>query len=204
MELTNRHCSQGDSLTQNMDARSFAHRVGAAYSRKLDVLVRGYGGFNTAMGALLFDEIFARKGESQPGSSESSSVVRMVTLWFGGSIDADDFLPGQAPSGSQRVLIRLLTCTSLEDGWSGAEARPLPPASTQRHMCPAQCLSLHRAPLGIHIGPLGAHSLTHSIVGTNDSVFPNKPQHLSLSDFTSNLHTMLTNLTSPDSAYAVS
>lgn len=42
------------------------------------------------------------------------------------------------------------------------------------------------------------------VVGTNDSVLPGTPQHLSLSDFETNLRTILTNLTSPDSEYAVS
>lgn len=75
-----------------MDAGSFAHRVGAAYSRKLDVPVRGYGGYNSAMATPLFDEIFARKGDS-------SSLVRMVTVWFGGS--ESDTGPGPGPGRSK-------------------------------------------------------------------------------------------------------
>jgi hypothetical protein len=93
MELTKRHRCQGDSLTQNTDAGSFSHRMNAAYSRKFDVLNRGYGGFNTAWASPLFDEIFARKEET-PSSIAGSSVVRMVTLWFGGSTGADDSSAG--------------------------------------------------------------------------------------------------------------
>lgn len=101
-----------------MDAGSFAHRVGAAYSRKLDVPVRGYGGYNSAMATPLFNEIFARKGDS-------SSLVRMVTVWFGGS--ESDTGPGPGPGPGRSKVQADLVDTSLDiDTCTGAEARARP------------------------------------------------------------------------------
>jgi len=58
-----------------------------AYSRKLDVLNRGFGGYNTIWAEHLFDQIFAKKEDAA-----HVPVVRMVTIWFGTN---DSVLPSK-------------------------------------------------------------------------------------------------------------
>lgn len=50
----------------------------AAYSRKLDVLNRGFGGYTSEWCLPIFDEIFDARSTQQ-----SDSQVRLVTIWFG-------------------------------------------------------------------------------------------------------------------------
>lgn len=71
--------SQGDSLTQlQVVPGSFHAKMSAAYVRKLDVLNRGYGGYNTRWGRVLVDQIFARKEDT-----DKVPAVRLITVWFG-------------------------------------------------------------------------------------------------------------------------
>ncbi|ORY35767.1 hypothetical protein BCR39DRAFT_512031, partial [Naematelia encephala] len=48
------------------------------YSRRLDVINRGFGGYNSEWARPLFDKIFARKEDAA-----KVPVVRLVTIWFG-------------------------------------------------------------------------------------------------------------------------
>lgn len=62
-----------------------------AYSRKLDILNRGYGGYNTRWGRVLVNEIFAKKEE------KNVPVIRLVTIWFGTNDAALPPLPNHVP-----------------------------------------------------------------------------------------------------------
>lgn len=46
------------------------------YSRRLDIVNRGYGGYNTPMARDIFDDIFAKR-------DTPATPVRLLTLWFG-------------------------------------------------------------------------------------------------------------------------
>lgn len=54
-----------------------------AYSRKLDVLNRGFGGYNSEWALPIFDEIFKPSSTSPSGVESNSTSVRLVTIWFG-------------------------------------------------------------------------------------------------------------------------
>ncbi|WVF72892.1 hypothetical protein IAT40_007710 [Kwoniella sp. CBS 6097] len=77
----------GDSLTSRQEVPwNLHHHLSEAYRGKLDVLNRGYGGWNTAWIRQLFPKIFAKKAE---GSDKP--FVRLVTIWLGTN---DAALPG--------------------------------------------------------------------------------------------------------------
>lgn len=101
---------QGDSITNRQDVPGTLQTLMCeAYRRHLDVLNRGFGGYNTTMYVLqlsdlpivsmgtlsevdkltgsartLFDKIFA------PKSATDAPQVRLVTIWFGESPDLAD------------------------------------------------------------------------------------------------------------------
>ncbi|KAK8853298.1 hypothetical protein IAR55_004002 [Kwoniella newhampshirensis] len=67
----------GDSLTERQDVPGTLHeKISQSYCRKLDVLNRGLGGYNTTLARPLLEHIFAKKGET-------AQTVRLVTIWFG-------------------------------------------------------------------------------------------------------------------------
>ncbi|OCF38035.1 hypothetical protein I316_00259 [Kwoniella heveanensis BCC8398] len=77
----------GDSLTSRQEVPwNLHHHLSEAYRGKLDVLNRGYGGWNTAWIRQLFPKIFAKKEEG-----EDKPAVRLVTIWLGTN---DAALPG--------------------------------------------------------------------------------------------------------------
>lgn len=65
------------------------------YRRTLDVLNRGYGGYNTRWARALFPTIFAKKQ-----AAPSVSTVRLVTIWFGAN---DSVLPDTPQTPHQHV-----------------------------------------------------------------------------------------------------
>ncbi|WVF72891.1 hypothetical protein IAT40_007709 [Kwoniella sp. CBS 6097] len=84
----------GDSLTERQDVPQSLHeRMNRAYERKLDILNRGYGGYTSTLGVLLFDHIFARRAEAAV-----SPVVRLVTLFFGTNDSVNFPNPRATPS----------------------------------------------------------------------------------------------------------
>ncbi|ODN87723.1 hypothetical protein L198_06953 [Cryptococcus wingfieldii CBS 7118] len=67
----------GDSLTNRQDVPGSWHeQLSKAYTKKLDILNRGFGGYTSKWARPLFDEVFARKEENAP-------VARLVSIWFG-------------------------------------------------------------------------------------------------------------------------
>ncbi|KAL1407206.1 isoamyl acetate-hydrolyzing esterase [Vanrija albida] len=86
----------GDSITnQQHEDGSMQARFSAAYRRKLDILNRGYGGYNTRWTRLLFDTIFAKKEDAA-----RVPAVRLVTIWFGAN---DSVLPDAEQKVRQHV-----------------------------------------------------------------------------------------------------
>ncbi|WVR00104.1 hypothetical protein IAU59_007246 [Kwoniella sp. CBS 9459] len=78
----------GDSLTSRQEVPwNLHHHLSEAYRGKLDVLNRGYGGWNTAWIRQLFPMIFASKKEGR-----DKPAVRLVTIWLGTN---DAALPGR-------------------------------------------------------------------------------------------------------------
>ncbi|WVR07609.1 hypothetical protein IAU60_004651 [Kwoniella sp. DSM 27419] len=78
----------GDSLTSRQEVPwNLHHCFSDAYRGKLDVLNRGYGGWNTAWIRQLFPKIFAKKEDAG-----DKPAVRLVTIWLGTN---DSVIPGE-------------------------------------------------------------------------------------------------------------
>ncbi|KAI0781316.1 SGNH hydrolase [Trametes elegans] len=79
----------GDSLTQyGFEPNGFATRLASAYIRKLDVINRGFSGYNTDWIIPVFEQIFATQHQQQ-----HVPPVRLLTIWFGAN---DAALPPSA------------------------------------------------------------------------------------------------------------
>ncbi|CAK9780049.1 SGNH hydrolase [Cutaneotrichosporon oleaginosum] len=86
----------GDSITsQQYVPGSMQARFCDAYRRTLDILNRGYGGYNTRWARQIFDTIFAKADEAG-----HVPVVRLVTIWFGAN---DSVLPDAEQAVAQHV-----------------------------------------------------------------------------------------------------
>ncbi|KAI0328125.1 SGNH hydrolase [Cubamyces sp. BRFM 1775] len=69
----------GDSITQGgFENNGFAARLANAYMRKMDVVNRGYSGYNTNWIIPVFEQCFATQHEQQ-----HVPKVRILTIWFG-------------------------------------------------------------------------------------------------------------------------
>ncbi|THH33012.1 hypothetical protein EUX98_g1217 [Antrodiella citrinella] len=69
----------GDSVTeQSSDAGGLGQLLSAAYTRKVDVLNRGFSGYNTRWAIPILEQLLAKKTEQShvPG-------VRLLIIWFG-------------------------------------------------------------------------------------------------------------------------
>ncbi|ORX35420.1 SGNH hydrolase-type esterase domain-containing protein [Kockovaella imperatae] len=87
----------GDSLTQRTDSPgNLQQRMNEAYQRKLDILNRGYGGFNSEWFVPLLPKILARKEDA-----DKVPVIRLVTIWLG----TNDSVIGRDQSQSTSRLV---------------------------------------------------------------------------------------------------
>ncbi|KAF8652721.1 hypothetical protein AX16_004221 [Volvariella volvacea WC 439] len=71
----------GDSITQGSfepGKEGYGQALAHAYVRKLDVVNRGFSGYNTRWALTLFEQLFARKAE-QPHVPK----VKLLVIWFG-------------------------------------------------------------------------------------------------------------------------
>jgi len=85
----------GDSLTQmgwDPELRGIGAGLANLYARKLDVLNRGFSGYNTDWALLVWEQIIAKR----EGMQAHTPRVRLVTIWFG----ANDACP---PGSLQHV-----------------------------------------------------------------------------------------------------
>ncbi|KIJ68948.1 hypothetical protein HYDPIDRAFT_105485 [Hydnomerulius pinastri MD-312] len=79
----------GDSLTQGgWEPSGFAQRLASAYVRKLDVINRGLGGYQTDWAIPVFEQIFAKQHEQL-----HVPKVQLLTIWYG----ANDAAPPPSP-----------------------------------------------------------------------------------------------------------
>ncbi|BEI82850.1 hypothetical protein CcaverHIS002_0307180 [Cutaneotrichosporon cavernicola] len=86
----------GDSITsQQYVPGSMQARFCDAYRRTLDILNRGYGGYNTRWARQMFDTIFEKKE-----NAAHVPAVRLVTIWFGAN---DSVLADAEQTVSQHV-----------------------------------------------------------------------------------------------------
>ncbi|TFY74383.1 hypothetical protein EWM64_g9631 [Hericium alpestre] len=78
----------GDSITQGAwEFNGIGARFAHVYARKLDVLNRGFSGYNTEWALPVFEKIVAKHHEQQ-----HVPPVRLLIIWFGTN---DACLPGQ-------------------------------------------------------------------------------------------------------------
>ncbi|KAI8998999.1 SGNH hydrolase [Trametes punicea] len=83
----------GDSLTQRgFDSNGFATRLANAYIRKMDVLNRGFSGYNTDWIKPVFEQCFAVQHEQQ-----HVPKVRLLVIWFGANDAALPHSPQHVP-----------------------------------------------------------------------------------------------------------
>jgi len=69
----------GDSITQGAwepGVDGFGERLSHIYARKLDVINRGYSGYNTEWGLPVFAQCF-------PKRTDGGAKVKVLTIWFG-------------------------------------------------------------------------------------------------------------------------
>jgi len=82
----------GDSLTRrSWEDSGIAQVLASAYVRKLDVINRGLGGYQTDWAIPIFEQVLAKQNE-QPGAPK----VQLLTIWFGANDTA-------LPPSSQHV-----------------------------------------------------------------------------------------------------
>ncbi|KAH7922810.1 SGNH hydrolase [Leucogyrophana mollusca] len=122
----------GDSLTQGgWEAHGFAQRLSYVYARKLDVINRGLGGYQTDWAIPVFEQIFAKEHEQH-----HVPKVRLLTIWYG----ANDASPAPSPQHVPRDryktnlshLIHMVT--SPASAWYSPDTRIIlitpPPVNT--------------------------------------------------------------------------
>jgi len=80
----------GDSLTQGgWEPSGFAQRLASVYARKLDVINRGFSGYQTDWAIPVFEQIFAKQHEQL-----HVPKVQLLTIWYGAN-DAAPFPSSQ-------------------------------------------------------------------------------------------------------------
>ncbi|KAF9533476.1 SGNH hydrolase-type esterase domain-containing protein [Crepidotus variabilis] len=70
----------GDSITQGgwePDMNSFGQRLSHVYARRLDVLNRGYSGYNTEWGRFVLQQCI------DPAEVPGAPQIRVLAIWFG-------------------------------------------------------------------------------------------------------------------------
>ncbi|WWD16797.1 hypothetical protein CI109_101229 [Kwoniella shandongensis] len=70
----------GDSLTQAWSDGSLAQRTAEYYSRRLDVVNRGFGGYTSTWAIPVFEQVFATKEAREKGYAQN---VKLITIWLG-------------------------------------------------------------------------------------------------------------------------
>ncbi|TFK85834.1 SGNH hydrolase [Polyporus arcularius HHB13444] len=76
----------GDSITQGgYENNGFAAKLAHVYNRKMDVINRGFSGYNTEWALPIFEQCFATQHEQQ-----HLPKVRLLIIWFGAN---DSCLP---------------------------------------------------------------------------------------------------------------
>ncbi|KAI0003417.1 GDSL Lipase/Acylhydrolase [Russula compacta] len=116
----------GDSLTQmswDPEHGGIGARLADLYARRLDVLNRGFSGYNTDWALPVWRQIIAKTEDVQPHTPH----VRLLTIWFGGN---DACLPGfrqHVPLSrfSENLATMVRTIRAPESSWYSPETRIL-------------------------------------------------------------------------------
>ena len=71
----------GDSITQRGFAPGWSSLLADAYVRRVDVINRGYSGYNSRWALQLLDRVFP----SPPAGASATAAppARLATVWFG-------------------------------------------------------------------------------------------------------------------------
>ncbi|KAM5542561.1 hypothetical protein V8D89_003522 [Ganoderma adspersum] len=140
----------GDSITQGgFEFNGIAARLAHVYNRKMDVINRGYSGYNTDWILPVFEQIFATQHEQQ-----HAPKVRLLVIWFGANDAAvppkDQHVPlarykanlakliwmvssPESPRYSPATRVVLLTPPPVNTlQWSVRQASRDPPAALDR------------------------------------------------------------------------
>ncbi|KAI0668544.1 SGNH hydrolase [Trametes maxima] len=97
----------GDSLTQGgYDMNGFAAKLAYVYNRKMDVINRGFSGYNTDWALPVFEQVFATKEEQA-----HVPKVRLLVIWFGANDAAPPPKPQHVPLDRFRANLRKLVWT---------------------------------------------------------------------------------------------
>ncbi|KAI0340206.1 SGNH hydrolase [Trametopsis cervina] len=111
----------GDSLTQNSSVSGgLGQELSTVYNRKLDVLYRGFGGYNSRWIIPVFEKVFAKKAERQ-----NVPKVQLLTIWFGAN---DAVLAGEQqhvplPEYSENLSKLVQMVKSPASEWYAPETR---------------------------------------------------------------------------------
>lgn len=125
------HCQDqiilfGDSLTQlswDLDQEGIGARLANLYVRKLDILNRGFSGYNTNWALPVWEQLIAKRGEVQ----HYTPRVQLITIWFGAN---DACLPGctqHVPLSrfSENLTMMVRAIRAPESQWYSPETRLL-------------------------------------------------------------------------------
>jgi len=123
----------GDSITQGAWAPGDAgigQRLAHVYARKLDVLNRGYSGYNTTWGLPVFKQCLARAG------TPNVPKIRVLTIWFGANdaciVPSPQHVPLSDFTANLKAMIDLVH--SPESDWYSPETKIVlitpPPTNT--------------------------------------------------------------------------
>ncbi|KAI0086606.1 SGNH hydrolase-type esterase domain-containing protein [Irpex rosettiformis] len=111
----------GDSITQlSTGPGGLAQQLSDVYQRKLDVLNRGFSGYNSRWAIPVFKNVFAKKSE-QPNLPK----VKLLTIWYGANDAVEpggpQYVPLEEYSQNLSTLIQLVKSPSSE--WYSPETR---------------------------------------------------------------------------------
>ncbi|KAI0654738.1 SGNH hydrolase [Cubamyces menziesii] len=94
----------GDSLTQGgYDLNGFVAKLAHVYNRKMDVINRGFSGYNTDWILPVFEQCFATQHEQQ-----HVPKIRLLVIWFGANDAAPPPKPQHVPLDRFRANLRKL------------------------------------------------------------------------------------------------
>ncbi|EIW81976.1 SGNH hydrolase [Coniophora puteana RWD-64-598 SS2] len=113
----------GDSLTQrSWQPGGLAQRLADAYVRKLDVVNRGLGGYQSTWGTRVLEQLLAQR--NAPGTPS----IELITIWFG----ANDAAP---PGTGQHVPLHQFTLNlhRMIDMVRGPPTTPSSPSPSPSH-----------------------------------------------------------------------
>ncbi|OSD01260.1 SGNH hydrolase [Trametes coccinea BRFM310] len=103
----------GDSITEfSYEPNGLANRLARAYVRKMDVINRGFSGYNTDWIIPIFEQCFPMKGEQQ----QHVPTTRILVIWFGANDATAADSPQHVPLDRYKAnLTRMIRAVRLPD-----------------------------------------------------------------------------------------